>query len=389
MLDNKTIAIIIAIVVSVSIIIELFLLFKHKSVTLSIYFAIFGIVLVTILFFYFAFSDLKPENKERKKNGVILPFAGRLVPNWSDPNSPANGLSLVKMGDDESFPSPSLVCDKGYEIDIIAAYLEVDDPFNECSNIPDALLQVTCGTTPSSFPDKIGDCKTDKDCAVGTSCNSTTKKCLPLSCKNSKECGGKFEGSDVVICSEKLGTICKLSDSPIKGLICASMTDKNQEKILVYVADPKYGACMACINPSTHSVPTGGNDDGVCMLMPDCMNVNNGLNNTCSANGKHKDIFKCRPRDASAYLANHCNGKEVCLGGKDTWLPNKIGGAFGPLPCQIEAGSDDYRTLPINIGWTDGATPKDGVSSSPGSYNQGYKVHGIYSCILKKQEESG
>jgi hypothetical protein len=386
------------------------ILFTEVSKKGSMVFAVISLIAVTGFFFFLSFYQYKPANKIRKKNGVIIPFSARLKPDWDSSASSENGVPIVKYTDNnKELPLPAISCPEGYGIDIISAYLEVDDPYSQCSVNPDPLLQVTCGYIPTDYKDQ-GKCETDKDCSVGTKCNikdpdpsSSRNRCIPKTCTASLECTGGDKGMKP--CNSNIGTLCKgkiagsKGEGAYKGLVCANMVDSDGNSLVLYVADPEAGPCMACIDNSTGlaadataTPPTSG----VCVLMPDCMNVNNnsdtdgrkldGLNNTCSAKGFHQDAFKCRSRDASAYLANFCNGEHSCLGGsaeKDSkkWLPNMQDGAFGPLPCLLEPGTDDYKTLPVNIGKT------SDVEGGSSYYNQGYKVHGLYSCILKETED--
>jgi hypothetical protein len=398
LIDTNTNLAISSVVILLVILIISVILFRKGHKKPSVIFTIVSLIAVTLFFFFLAFYKYKPANKERKKNGVIKPFAARLTPDWGSSASSENGLEIVKYtNNDKTLPLPAIECSAGYGIDIISAYLEVDDPYNECSVIPDPLFQVTCGYIPTDYKG-VGDCTTDKDCSIGTVCNLVNtgvskNKCIPKTCTASSDCtGSNVDSSNMRACSSKLGTLCDpLGDKGTEneGIICVAMVNSSGGK--VYVSDPAYGSCMSCIDTSSGKAPVSPKD-GVCVLMPDCMNVNNsgiasdGLNNTCSAKGFHEDEFKCRPRDASAYLANYCNGKHSCLGGSSgtdssKWLPNIQDGAFGPLPCLIESGTDDYKTLPITTGQN--PDPKDNTG---GSYNQGYKVHGLYSCVLKDAE---
>lgn len=90
----------------------------------------------------------------------------------------------------------------------------------------------------------------------------------------------------------------------------------------------------------------------------------------------------CMMRDATAYLAKQCNGKQVC---SDVLINSTF---FGPLPCAnipdpAAPGADttSFRQLPWVLG-------NQGLSSSEGATNpvgqttrQDYTVHGIFACV--------
>ena len=138
--------------------------------------------------------------------------------------------------------------------------------------------------------------------------------------------------------------------------------------------DPAIGSCMACKPDS--SDPT---KPGVCVQAPLCIGLDNEYQNyTCGTKNK---TFGCRPRDASAFLSKACNGLQECkLDNQRTPLDPSI---FGPYPCNLTPTDIDYAALPVSPGWNGMNTPDPNTGKThKGSFNQGYYVHGIYTCIV-------
>lgn len=328
-----------------------------------------------------------------RKNSFLTPFSGRLAPssiwnpssNSNNPgiqndgvlNTPEEGLYLTGMRGGVTIHTPQIICPPNHKINIVAAYLDVIDPYGECSNTPDPTLQRTCGYNPQDPSTEIS-CSSKGDCGVGMDCQSN--KCVPKSCISNSDCTST--SSDSRSCDSKLGTTCENVGEKKDGLICVT-SDVIDGNNYIWVADPGSGDCMACIDPDNEGLPPPTGEHGFCASMPTCMLVNEGLNYTCSpGSDSNDDENKCRPRDASAYLAKHCNGKNVCLGSSDdVWKPNLQAGVFGPLPCKIKADSSDsnYLTLPIISGWS-GGTPPHGDKPNAPSFSQGYYCHGFFTC---------
>lgn len=90
----------------------------------------------------------------------------------------------------------------------------------------------------------------------------------------------------------------------------------------------------------------------------------------------------CMMRDASAYLAKQCNGKQVC---SNVVINTDF---FGPTPCQnipdpAVSGADTSNF--VKLPWVLG---NQGISTDQGAQNpvgqttrQGYHVHGIFACV--------
>jgi len=342
------------------------------------------ILAVAIGVFVFLTFATESSNKKKQQANILYPFTGQLAPpsppwtvNQSSNNpgtgkEPEDGLFLVGMNGGESATVPQIQCPAGYKINVVGAFLDVIDPYGECSNTPDSTLQLTCGDgsdTTNAATCTTGD---DSTCASGMSCIGG--KCVPKQCSANTDCGGSSASGTVQTCGANFGASCKAdSDCSTDGsLACIGGT---------CLVDPGVTSCMACVDPST-GLPPGSGVQGYCASMPLCMGVEDGLNGMCSPS--KGDSKKCRPRDATAYLAAHCDGKQTCLGDpSDVWTPKTPGGPFGPLPCQIPASSNnsDYAQLPAINGWG-GGTPTGGAGDAePVTFSQGYYVHGIYTCV--------
>lgn len=337
------------------------------------------ILIVAIIGFAVLTFFTEETNSKRQQANIIYPFMGKLSPpsppwtvnrNNVSPGAsilPEQGMSLVGAKGGSSFNEPQIQCPAGTKINIIGAYIEVDDPYGQCSVTPDSTLQATCGsgidlTTAAS-------CSADSDCGVGTICDSSSGVCVPKPCSKNSDCVRVVNGTYPVLtkaCSETLGKNCSVGRNCGDGMKCVGGKCE---------VDPGSGACMACV-------------DGFCASMPTCNFVENGLNKICSP--MYNSGAKCRPRDASAYLAKYCDGKQTCLGPRDTWLPNQPGGPFGPLPCKIRASSGDgnYASLPVTTGWGGNNAPANAKSKVNATFNQGYTVHGIYTCIPDEELSS-
>lgn len=280
------------------------------------------------------------ENNLNQQRNILRPFAGSI-----DPNNP--GDVHLTMDDGRS---SQIQCPVGYNVNIVGAWVEVNDPFGECSN-PSSTFKATCGG--DSDRASAITCSNDGDCAEGMHCDNN--KCMPSTCSSSDDCG-------VNVCPDKLGDHCTSHTECGNPLSCVPVPGKENEKRCEI--DPSKGWCSFCFN-------------GKCAQGPTCSNLNPKTfqNNTCA---NSNETTKCRPRDASAYLAAECDGKNVC---NVTWNPNNSR-FFGPLPCRVGTGDPSYGKLPIIPGWHGGAPERAKTTdTTPANYKQGYYVHGIYTCI--------
>lgn len=101
----------------------------------------------------------------------------------------------------------------------------------------------------------------------------------------------------------------------------------------------------------------------------------NGYQNCACSNytGKNAtNTYNCKSRDASSYLSNYCNGKNTCPVVTDS--NQDLTSIFGPYPCNLSPGDPGYNLLPMVRG-------NDGIGgNSPSSMNQGYYIHGLFTC---------
>lgn len=271
-------------------------------------------------------------NSKSQQKNIIYPFSG-----FIDPSQTNKPVRLTRAPGNQ----PQISCPVGTKVNIIGAWVEVNDPFGECA-MPGSTFRTTCGD--DSDRASAVSCSSSVDCGEGMDCDQG--KCMPKSCSSAGDCGATACGVDP-------GTACK-NDSDCKGgaMVCVG----NQCQVR-----PDLGSCTFCRN-------------GKCAQAPTCSNLNQKYQNkTCvSTNTK----TNCRPRDASAYLAAACDGKQVCDVSWDPSSPH----FFGPLPCQVSPDNVEYSTLPVIPGWS-GGTPYDGAQGNENvSYKQGYYIHGIYTC---------
>ena len=375
------------------------------------YGVMFILFVLVVVFFVLAYNT-KNKNSENATMNILYPFSGYLSPpsqfnpNISSTNpgtgkTPQEGLFLVGQVGGEKSNVPQIQCPTGYKINIVGAFVEVNDPYGECSTTPDPTFQLTCGSS-DNLTGPV--CNHDLPCGQGMTCSGG--RCIPSSCSNANTCGSTDAGA-IPACSQYLGNSCK-NDSECKddNLMCVMTSEGNGKCAMT----PGAGTCMACVlqdgTPISEDPPDDNTpEQGRCSFMPSCTNVStDGKNRVCnvSKNSYAKDTYKCRPREATAYLAKHCDGKNVCLGSfSDKWLPNELSdnNPFGPLPCRLNACDDtgkcistdltndnsydpDYLGLPLLSGWGGGKPANSAASSgTPTTFNQGYYVHGIYTCV--------
>lgn len=166
------------------------------------------------------------------------------------------------------------------------------------------------------------------------------------------------------------GTCSKDSDCP-SGTSCQS----GKCKLKIYQSNEK------CPTPTTkYPIPNSSTFY--------CMN-----SNVCGAGVPNpicqpKGTGSCAIRDASASVAQKCDGRGDCddLSVKDF---GKTPCSFAATPCFSKVTSDGpqwitdrtgYCGLPYGPGWSGGA-PDYGSNNDAGSGNLGYTMHGIYNCI--------
>jgi hypothetical protein len=361
------------------------------------YVVMFILVVMVIVFFVLAYNT-KNKNQENATMNILYPFSGYLAPpkqynpNISKTNPgtgkhPQEGLYLVGQVGGEKSNVPQIKCPTGYKINIVGAFVEVTDPYGECSTQPDPTFQLTCGSNKQTGPN----CNRDLPCAQGMTCDAGS--CVPKSCKVFKDCGSDVSG-EIPQCPSGLGNSCSTNhDCNDDSLICG-IDGK-------CITSPGVGTCMACVLENGDPLDKADSIvEGRCSFMPTCTGVSiDGKNKVCnvSKSSYAKDTYKCRPREATAYLAKHCDGKSTCLGTfNDIWEPNNLisqGNPFGPLPCELEADdtydNSPYLGLPIISGWG-GGVPSNSASSvgTPATFNQGYYVHGIYTCVPEDENVS-
>ena len=130
------------------------------------------------------------------------------------------------------------------------------------------------------------------------------------------------------------------------------------------------GTCQ--VNPGQRMAPDPINQQ-FCALYPLCSHSENSgtadkpkiANSVCRPGG----LGKCKPRDASAYLASRCDGQTTCP--FPAFDPTNPTNGFGPMPCNttVTPSSGYYTALP-------------NIPGQEGSYNQGVYIHGLYSCSI-------
>lgn len=327
----------------------------------------YGILVILILFLcfcvmiYFCYSKYSSNESNRHKI-ILRPFTANLPPPNSNLNlagaistSPEDGMYLIQGGSDENgqFPNqtPQIICPANTTINILGAYIQVNDPYNSCTSSPNGAYTMSCGIYNSKTSKS---CESSSDCDAGMICDNTSKKCVPESCT----VGSIPTNNFIQMCPSEIGQSCTQNSSD-GNLLCINN---------VYEWNPLAGTCMYC-NSNTNTYAVAGL----------CENTNSDGSNVVCLN---QDVYI---RDVSGYMSKACDGKISCMAsGDEIWKPNDPTTIAGPLPCPIPAKSSDpnYSRLPIVPGWN-GSTPSSGSSASPGTFSQGYSLHGLYTCIPK------
>ena len=298
-------------------------------VTIILTVALVIVIVLTILY--------QKQNGDGNRRNILYPFSATI--------KPGQNTVLVTNSLGKSQIDCSAV---GGKVNIVGAWVEVTDPNSQCTGSSPDILNVSCGLKGK----KGVPCKQDGDCGAGMTCAGGL--CAPSQCPltpNGKgtfdsakcSCGGNYcliqpgspcDPNDPNVCSDPNGTIMRCVPSP-NGSVCQ-------------------------VNPGQTCMAPDPFHGKFCAMYPLCSNVDrsnktNVVNSTCSPSGS------CRPRDASAYLAGMCDGQVSC---NVLFDPSNPKSGLGPAPCD----KVNISTLPI--------------SSGGGSYNQGYVVHGIYSCVV-------
>lgn len=294
-------------------------------------------------------------------NNTLLPFSAAI--------KPGDGTVFLKNAAGTSQIDCSSV---GGKINIVGAWAEVIDPFGSCTGTSASVLNLTCGLRSAKIP-----CKQDADCGSGMSCSAGI--CSPSLCPltdnkgnfDSAKCscgssycpiqpGAPCTMNDPKVCEDPSGTVMYCDNSVSNGGttgVCRVNPGQN-----CMAPDPYSGKfCASYPLCSNVAIPTVTN----CAKDTDCDNGAVCVEGKCApknvVNAVCKPKSTCKPRDASAYLAAKCDGKDTC---NLLFDPTDRDSGFGPTPCDIP----NQNQLPI--------TPGQGTN-----YSQGYYVHGLYTCV--------
>jgi hypothetical protein len=254
----------------------------------------------------------------------------------------------------------------GGKINIIGAWAEVIDSYGECTGQTSGALNLTCGLKGAKIA-----CKADTDCGPGMSCAGEI--CVPATCPASTDktkpfdntkcsCGGNY-------CPVQPGKLCSVKNAG-NG---QPSPDCNDPGTLMYcdTSSSNNGTTGVCaVNPGQSCMAPDPFSGQYCALYPLCSNAvtYDGKSMENKICGPKNTNTMCRPRDASAYLSGLCDGQTTC---NLTFDPKQQLSGFGTSPCnsEVNPGSNNYNNLPT-------------IPGQGGNYNQGYYVHGIYTCTF-------
>jgi hypothetical protein len=276
------------------------------------------------------------KNTLANQKNILYPFTGTY-------DSTSGTVSLQNAQNLSQIDCSTVSGKNGGKINIVGAFFDVDDPYGTCTGSAASVVDLSCG-----IPGGKISCTSQADCGGGMQCAGGF--CSPATAKlvagtgnidtTNSECtsaGGSY-------CPVQPGTSCKNGQS-----------DCNDSGAEVMTCDPSTKTCQVNPDKSCYGVNTQYN---TCAIFPLCSNATLSttvVNNTCSPSSS------CMSRDASAYLAGKCDGKETCAPIFSAVDPN---GGLGPMPCS----SRNTLGLPI-------------IPGQGGNYSQGYSFHGVYTCI--------
>jgi hypothetical protein len=305
------------------------------------------IVMIIVTYVY------QTSNTSANVNNILYPFSATIQP----------GNTSVYLNN--SLGTSQIDCSKygpNAKINIVAAWSETVDPYGTCSTSNISALNLSCGLVD---PHQKVSCKTDSDCGPGMTCIGGI--CKPSTCPltTAGSTNGIFDSSKCN-CS---GTYCFIQP----GTVCTTNTDcKDANATLMHCKNPTGGAGkgVCTVNDGQSCFAPDPFTGEFCAVYPLCSNavknITAGVTNTI-CNAKNTDTQSiCRPRDASAYLAAKCDGKNTCLLQYD---PENINAGFGTRPCDFRITDSKYNDLPNTPG-------------SGGNFSRGMLVHGLYSCIV-------
>ena len=284
------------------------------------------------------------ENFKMAQQQRLTPFSANIDPTTGNakPFNDVNG-------------NPQISCPAGSTVNIVAAFYNIFDPYNECSlqeSQASPLLTYICDPTKQSS----GACSSTSQCPYFV--NGVDDGLLPFYCNSGH---------------------CQLQNLP-EGSACPPG--------LTLTEIPTGSGQYFCVDPNLcgYNIDLVNNGGSAVLPNPYCT-----PSNTQSM---------CAMRDASASVAAKCNGRQSC--------PDLTATDFGDQPCTgltvpstgcfsfgesgiswLQGGGTDLRTgycgLPFVPGYQGGppALPGGGTGGTPdpANANLGYVMHGIYTCV--------
>lgn len=293
------------------------------------------------------------KNTTSNQKNILYPFTGKVKSNGTVSLTNSQGQPQIDCSTESG--------KNGGTINIVGAFMDIIDPYGECSPIASSVLDLTCG-----IPGGKISCTKQADCGGGMKCSGGF--CTPATAKLSTIPGaaGIIDTSNSE-CTSVGGSYCPIQP----GTPCdAGKDDCNDSsgeimKCVPTTSSSSSGTCQVNPSKSCYGVNT---KHGTCAIYPLCSNATitgkTVSNNMCGVNTPQAySKYGCMSRDASAYLAGKCDGKDTCAAMWNVSVPE---GGFGPLPCS----TSDVSGLPI-------------IPGQGGSFSQEYKVHGVYGCLPK------
>lgn len=295
------------------------------------------ILLILIIIFFVLTGVTANNNRNLAMNQTFIPFSAKFDPitGTATPFTNLKGEPLVQ-------------CPAGTKINILGAFFDIDDPYKQCTNDIRNVNPNFAFLCDPRITDTVP-CTDDSGCPFYKKSSGD---------KNPFQCY-RANGAAQGFC--KLRNIGK-EDCPPR------LTNVNGY----------------CINPSICGADIDASKGSIGVPNPYC--------------NPSSTVGTCAIRDASATIAAKCDGQETCnLTAEDFGDYPCMG--LKPIPCIVRSKKVDwspdpqpvfssgnirtgYCALPYFPGYP-GGTPQHSETSNdaPQSFNIGYTMHGIYSCI--------
>lgn len=334
--------------------------------------AVWGIVSIIVLFIIFAvFIGLNvmttSNNKKIAQRQQFMPFGSVIDPTTGAPTHPTNGTAETPFttNDENGNLIPQIRCPVGTKINILGAFFDIFDPYNECSTSVDQVNPYFGFLCVPGFSGK------NQDGTAVAACNDDSD-CVKYGARGQYGCG---TNGTCVLKPLSSGQQCPVWNGPNGKVQLKSIAGSDGKS---YCVDPNMCGSNITLAKGATGVPN-----------PYC-NPKTGA-------------ARCAMRDASATVAAKCNGRRTCENLTVADFGEYPCAGVAPVQCIIGTNGDGspkwytptgqsgdgtvrqpgYCSLPFIQGYKGGLPEYGTTSPDPANYNHGYTMHGLYSCVTE------